>query len=63
VTPGFIPCWIDDKGRPEPRRRSDGGQEVVDYVESITRRAGLRTRMTWRDDTVVELAAEDGVTA
>jgi poly-gamma-glutamate synthesis protein (capsule biosynthesis protein) len=63
VTGGFIPCWIDDRGRPEPRGRHDGGQAVVDYVESISRRAGLSTRFTWRDDHVVEVGADLAVRA
>lgn len=58
VTPGFIPCWIDDHGRPEPRGRGEGGQPIVDYVESISRRAGLPTRFTWRDDEVVEVGTD-----
>ncbi|MFD2415142.1 CapA family protein [Amycolatopsis pigmentata] len=56
VTAGFIPCRIDDHGRPVPRRRLDGGQEIAEYVESISRRAHLSTRFSWRDDDFVEVS-------
>lgn len=56
LTPGFIPCWIDEHGRPVPRGQRDGGPAVVAYVESITRRAGLSTRFAWIDDQVVRVA-------
>jgi poly-gamma-glutamate synthesis protein (capsule biosynthesis protein) len=36
VDAGFIPCWIDDRGRPVPG--DDGG-----YVERISRDAGFGT--------------------
>lgn len=57
VEAGFIPCRIDANGRPEPRRRHEGGAEVADYVESISRRAGLTTAFAWRDDATVAVSA------
>lgn len=56
VIAGFIPCRIDDHGRPVPRGRCDGGGEIAEYVESISRRAGLSTRFSWRDDDFVEVS-------
>lgn len=50
---GLVPCWIDGDARPVPLSREGGGQKVVDYVQDITRRAGLSTQYFWRDDTVV----------
>jgi poly-gamma-glutamate synthesis protein (capsule biosynthesis protein) len=38
VEAGFVPCWIDDRGRPVP-----GGEEVARYVERITAEAGFDT--------------------
>ncbi|MCO5990451.1 CapA family protein [Actinoallomurus spadix] len=61
ITAGFIPCWIDERGRPTPRRRHDGGQQIADYVESITRRLHPATRFSWRDDDFVEV--EDSAAA
>ncbi len=52
VTAGFVPCWIDDAGRPVPRSREDGGTEIAAYVEQIGREAGLDTTFTWDGDEV-----------
>jgi poly-gamma-glutamate synthesis protein (capsule biosynthesis protein) len=41
VDAGFVPCWIDDRGRPVPNERGD---EVAAYVERITAEAGFDTR-------------------
>jgi poly-gamma-glutamate synthesis protein (capsule biosynthesis protein) len=43
VDTGFVPCWIDDRGRPVPLERRD---EVTAYVERITAEAGFDTRFT-----------------
>ena len=43
VDAGFVPCWIDDRGRPLPQERR---AEVVAYVERITSEAGFRTSFT-----------------
>jgi poly-gamma-glutamate synthesis protein (capsule biosynthesis protein) len=53
VSAGFVPCWIDDLGRPVPVSRGDGGAEVAAYVEEITRRAGLPTEFRWEGDEVL----------
>jgi poly-gamma-glutamate synthesis protein (capsule biosynthesis protein) len=45
---GFVPCWIDDQGRPVP-----AGREVAEYVERITRDAGFDTRFRQDGDRVV----------
>jgi hypothetical protein len=50
---GFVPCWIDDAGRPVPLSRVDGGDGVADYVARISRAAGLDTVFAWNGDEVV----------
>lgn len=50
--PGFVPIWIDDDARPVPLGPGDG-DFVVEYVEEITREAGLTTTYTWDGDRVV----------
>jgi poly-gamma-glutamate synthesis protein (capsule biosynthesis protein) len=50
--PGFVPCWIDDDARPVPLAR-DEGNFVVEYVDAITREAGLTTTYEWAGDRVV----------
>jgi len=52
VETGFVPCWIDDDARPMPLGEADGAA-VVDYVEAITREAGLTTAYRWGGDHVV----------
>ena len=52
VETGFVPCWIDDDARPVPLGEADGAA-VVDYVEAITREAGLTTAYRWGGDRVV----------
>lgn len=49
---GFIPCWIDDEARPVPLGPGDG-DFVVEYVDAITREAGLTTTYRWDDDRVI----------
>ena len=52
VSAGFVPCWIDDAGRPTPVNRADGGEQVAAYVERIGREAGLDTAFAWDGDEV-----------
>ena len=37
------------------RTRVPGGQEIAEYVESITHRLDFATRFSWRDDDFVEV--------
>ncbi len=53
VEAGFIPCWIDDQGRPCPVSRGEGGQQVADYVARISREAGLGGEFAWHGDEVL----------
>ncbi|MGO2111726.1 MAG: CapA family protein, partial [Pseudoclavibacter sp.] len=50
VAASLIPCWIDDRLRPTPLRRGDGGERVADYFRRITHEAGLDTRFAWDGD-------------
>jgi poly-gamma-glutamate synthesis protein (capsule biosynthesis protein) len=52
VTAGFVPCWIDDDARPVPLG-PDEADAVVDYVDAITREAGLATTYRWGHGLVV----------
>ncbi|WP_173136743.1 CapA family protein [Kibdelosporangium persicum] len=53
VSAGFVPCWIDTAGRPVPLSRSDGGEQVAEYVRRIGVQAGLATEFAWDGDSVV----------
>jgi poly-gamma-glutamate synthesis protein (capsule biosynthesis protein) len=52
VRAGFVPCWIEPSGRPVPLGRDARGEAVVEYVRSITERAGLNGRLAWDGDFV-----------
>ncbi|GAB3444791.1 CapA family protein [Actinophytocola sediminis] len=52
VSAGFVPCWIDDAGRPTPLSRVDG-EAVADYVARIGVAAGLDTAFAWDGDEIV----------
>ncbi|MGV9899723.1 hypothetical protein ACWDVV_37535, partial [Streptomyces tendae] len=52
VEAGFEPCRIDDGGRPVPCGDTDEGRRVTDYIERITRTAGLNGRLVREDGRV-----------
>lgn len=52
VTAGFVPCWIDDAGRPVPHGRDEVGERVAAYLADISARAGLNTSFEWHGDEV-----------
>lgn len=59
---GFVPCWIDDQGRPVPVGGTARGEAVTRYVEDITRGARLNGRFTTRG-TEVLVDLSEGVPA
>jgi poly-gamma-glutamate synthesis protein (capsule biosynthesis protein) len=62
ISAGFIPCWIDDQGRPAPAGRDELGERVADYVMKISEAAGLDTEFEWAGDEV-QIVGVDGRTA
>lgn len=50
---GFVPCYIDGAGRPEPVGADGVGQRVFDYVAALSRNAGFETAFAWCDATTV----------
>lgn len=62
VAAGFIPCWIDDRGRPVPAGRDEVGSRVADYVRTISEAAGLHTDFEWVDDEVRIVGANGRMT-
>ena len=49
---GFVPCVINRRSQPEVVRRDARGAEVLEYVERISREAGLKSSFSWQDDCV-----------
>jgi hypothetical protein len=52
----YLPCLINKQGQPEILKREGRGQQVFDYMDKITRGAGLNARYTWEGDEVLILA-------
>jgi hypothetical protein len=57
VEAGFAPCWIDDAGRPVPLPEGPENARVADYVEQITRTAGLNGEFVRRGAEVLVAGA------
>src|SRR5690606_19122885 len=57
VEAGFVPCWIDDAGRPVPLPEGPENARVADYVASITRTAGLNGEFVRRGAEVLVTGA------
>lgn len=53
VKTGYIPMLVGKDGVTRMVTRDSGGQLVFDYMEKITRQAGLNARFTWEGDEVV----------
>jgi len=49
---GFIPCWVNKTGQPEPLGRSAKGEEAMAYMRKITEAAGLNGRFEWEGDRI-----------
>jgi poly-gamma-glutamate synthesis protein (capsule biosynthesis protein) len=49
----YLPCLVNKKGKPELLRNDERGQEVFDYIDKITRQAGLNARYEWEGDEIV----------
>ena len=49
----YLPCLINGKSQPEPVGHDERRQQVFDYLEKVTRGAGLNARYAWDGDEVV----------
>ncbi|MBN1256049.1 MAG: CapA family protein [Deltaproteobacteria bacterium] len=49
---GYLPCLINKQAQPEVCKRDKKGQQVFDYVDKITKAAGLNARYEWEGDEV-----------
>jgi hypothetical protein len=58
VSAALLPCWIDDEARPVPVGRSDRGEQVAQYLRTITAHAGFTTELAWDGDRLVVRAGE-----
>ena len=49
----YLPCLVNKKGQPEILKNDERGQQVFNYMDKITRAAGLNARFEWDGDEVV----------
>ncbi len=49
----YLPCLINQQGQPEILGKDERGQQVFDYMDRITREAGLNGRYGWKGDDVL----------
>ncbi|MFC1535486.1 hypothetical protein ACFL7M_19230, partial [Thermodesulfobacteriota bacterium] len=49
----FLPCLINKKGQPEILMNDERGQQLFDYMDKITKEAGLNARYEWEGDEAV----------
>jgi len=49
----YVPMKVEKDGRPYVHGHTEKGQEIFDYVEKITREAGLNAKFSWDGDDVV----------
>ncbi len=48
----YIPCMVNKKGQPEILRHDERGAQIFQYMEKITREAGLNGKFQWNGDEV-----------
>ncbi len=49
----YLPCLVNKKGQPELLKHDKRGQEVFEYMDKITRGAGLNAQYEWEGDEIV----------
>jgi len=49
----YYPCLINKTGQPELLKHDERGQKVFDYMERITREAGLNAKYAWDGDEIL----------
>jgi len=45
-----IPCWIDERARPNPVGDDETGRGVAEYLRRVTEAEGFDTEFSWRGD-------------
>jgi poly-gamma-glutamate synthesis protein (capsule biosynthesis protein) len=49
----YLPCLINEQRQPEVLKNDERGQQIFDFMEKITKEAGLDTRYEWKGDEIV----------
>lgn len=58
VSVGFQPVWILLSGQPTVPGNTEQGRAVADYIQRISKEAGMHTSFTWDGDRVVVTAGK-----
>jgi len=51
----YLPCLINEQRQPEVLQNDERGQQIFDFMDTLTREAGLNTRFDWEGDEVLIL--------
>ncbi|MFC1901152.1 CapA family protein [Chloroflexota bacterium] len=49
----YLPCLVNKQGKPEVLKNDERGQEVFNYIDKITKQAGLNAQYKWEGDEIV----------
>ena len=49
----YMPCFVNEQKQPEVLKNDEMGREVFDFMDRITREAGLNARFEWDEDEIV----------
>jgi hypothetical protein len=53
IRPAIIPCFVNKTSQPELIGRSRQGEQMLEYLRSITKAAGLNTSYEWDGDEII----------
>ena len=53
VQTSYLPCLVNKQGQPEVLKRDARGEKVFEYMNKITKEAGLNAKYEWKDDEVL----------
>ena len=48
----YLPCLINDEQKPEILKNDEKGRQLFDFVDKITKAAGLNVRYEWDGDEI-----------
>ena len=49
----YLPCLVNKQGKPQVLKHDKKGQQAFDYMEKITRGAGLNAKYRWEDNEIL----------
>jgi len=50
---GYIPCFVNEQKQTEVLKHDERGEQMFDFMDKITRGAGLNVRFEWKDDEIL----------